>query len=250
MTKRSNPVSTLSIAIALSCIVIAQAYAVEGMWQPTQLQELAADVRAKGLELDPKKLGDLDAFPLNAVVGLGGCSASFVSPMGLVVTNHHCAYGTIQFNSKPERNLLKDGFLAKTIGEELQGEPTSRIYVTESITDVSAQMRKNLPANGRKVFDIIDARQKSLVSSCEKGGGYRCDVYVFHGGAKYSLVKQMEIRDVRLVYNPAEAIGKFGGDTDNWIWPRHTADFSFIRAYVGPGSNVQAQTYWRKKASI
>ena len=233
MSKRSIPVSTLSIAIALSCIVTAQAYAVEGMWQPTQLQELAADVRAKGLELDPKKLGNLDAFPLNAVVGLGGCSASFVSPMGLVVTNHHCAYGTIQFNSKPERNLLKDGFLAKTIGEELQGEPTSRIYVTESITDVSAQMRKNLPANGRKVFDVIDARQKSLVSSCEKGGGYRCDVYVFHGGAKYSLVKQMEIRDVRLVYNPAEAIGKFGGDTDNWIWPRHTADFSFIRAYVG-----------------
>jgi hypothetical protein len=232
MSKPSNPLSTLSIAIALSCIAT-QAFAVEGMWQPQQLQELADDVRAKGLELDPKNLGNLDAFPLNAVVGLGGCSASFVSPMGLVVTNHHCAYGTIQVNSTPERNLLKDGFLAKTIGEELPGEPTARVYVTESITDVSAQMRKNLPANGRKVFDTIDARQKAMVASCEKGGGYRCDVYVFHGGAKYSLVKQMEIRDVRLVYNPAEAIGKFGGDTDNWMWPRHTADFSFIRAYVG-----------------
>ena len=233
MSTPFNPLSKLSIAIALSCLGITQAYAVEGMWQPQQLQELADDVRAKGLELDPKNLGNLDAFPLNAVVGLGFCTASFVSPMGLVVTNHHCAYGTIQFNSKPERNLLKDGFLAKTIGEELPGEPTLRVYVTESITDVSAQIRKNLPQNGRKAFDLIDARQKSLVAACEKGGGYRCDVYVFHGGSKYSLVKQMEIRDVRLVYNPAEAIGKFGGDTDNWIWPRHTADFSFLRAYVG-----------------
>ena len=233
MSTTFNPLSKLSIAIALSCLGITQAYAVEGMWQPQQLQELADDVRAKGLELDPKNLGNLDAFPLNAVVGLGFCTASFVSPMGLVVTNHHCAYGTIQFNSKPERNLLKDGFLAKTIGEELPGEPTLRVYVTESITDVSAQIRKNLPQNGRKAFDLIDARQKSLVAACEKGGGYRCDVYVFHGGSKYSLVKQMEIRDVRLVYNPAEAIGKFGGDTDNWIWPRHTADFSFLRAYVG-----------------
>ncbi len=233
MSKSFNPLSKLCIAIALSCIGVTQAYAVEGMWQPQQLQELADDVRAKGLELDPKTLGNLDAFPLNAVVGLGFCTASFVSPMGLVVTNHHCAYGTIQFNSKPERNLLKDGFLARTIGEELPGEPTLRVYVTESITDVSAQIRKNLPTNGRKAFDTIDARQKALVAACEKGGGYRCDVYVFHGGSKYSLVKQMEIRDVRLVYNPAEAIGKFGGDTDNWIWPRHTADFSFLRAYVG-----------------
>jgi hypothetical protein len=220
----------LGIAFALSAL---SAHAVEGMWQPRQLSELAADVQAKGLQLDPSKLGNLDAFPLNAVVGLGFCTASFVSPMGLVVTNHHCAYGTIQYNSKPERNLLKDGFLAKTIGEELPGEPTLRVYVTEAITDVSAQLRKNLPKDGRKAYDVIDERQKALVAQCESGGGYRCDVYVFHGGASYSLVKQMELRDVRLVYNPSEALGKFGGDTDNWIWPRHTADFTFIRAYVG-----------------
>ncbi len=234
MSKSTQSLSKLSLAVALCCLSATHAFAVEGMWQPQQLQELADDVRAKGLELDPKKLGNLDAFPLNAIVGLGFCTASFVSPMGLVVTNHHCAYGTIQFNSKPERNLLRDGFLAKTIGEELPGESTLRVYVTESITDVSEQIRKSLPSNGRKAYDYIDARQKALVANCEKGGGYRCDVYVFHGGSKYSLVKQMEIRDVRLVYNPAEAVGKFGGDTDNWIWPRHTADFSFLRAYVGP----------------
>lgn len=219
---------------AACLLASAGAFAVEGMWQPHQLKELASDVGAKGLQLDPAKLGDLNAFPLNAVVGLGFCTASFVSPMGLVVTNHHCAYGTIQFNSKPERNLLADGFLAKTIGEELPGEPTLRVYVTESITEVSKQMRAGLPTDNREIYDAIDARKKELVAGCEKGGGYRCDVYVFHGGASYYLVKQMEIRDVRLVYAPSEAIGKFGGDTDNWIWPRHTGDFSFIRAYVGP----------------
>jgi Peptidase S46 len=211
-----------------------QAFAVEGMWQPYQLKELSADVAVKGLSLDPNKIGDLNVHPMNAVVGLGFCTASFVSPQGLVVTNHHCAYGTIQFNSKPERNLLKDGFLAKNISEELPGEPTLRVYVTESMTDVSAKIRNGLPKGGKAAYDAIDARQKTLVAACEKGGGYRCDVYVFHGGASYFLVKQMEIRDVRLVYAPAEAIGKFGGDTDNWIWPRHTADFTFIRAYVGP----------------
>ncbi len=254
MSNPSNRLSVLSNAITLSCALVSSAYAVEGMWQPQQLQELAEDVRAKGLELDPKTLGNLDAFPLNAVVGLGFCTASFVSPMGLVVTNHHCAYGTIQFNSKPERNLLKEGFLAKTIGEELPGEPTLRVYVTESITDVSAQIRKGLSTDGRKAYNTVDAREKALVAACEKGGGYRCDVYVFHGGSKYSLVKQMEIRDVRLVYSPSEALGKFGGDTDNWIWPRHTADFSFIRAYVGsdgkPADYATSNVPYRPKSYL
>jgi hypothetical protein len=225
------------LSVALLAALSSSVYAVEGMWQPHQLKALAEDIEAKGLALDPQKIGDLQSHPLNAVVGLGFCTASFVSPTGLVVTNHHCAYGTIQYNSKPERNLLRDGFLAKTFGEELPGEPNARVYVTESITDVSSKLRKGLPdgaKNGLARFRAIDERQKALVKDCEKAGGYRCDVYVFHGGASYFLVKLMEIRDVRLVYNPTEAVGKFGGDTDNWIWPRHTGDFSFLRAYVGP----------------
>jgi hypothetical protein len=227
-------------ALSISVLAI-NSYAVEGMWQPHQVLDLAADMQAKGLQLDPKKLADLNAHPLNAVVSLGFCTASFVSPMGLVVTNHHCGYGTIQYNSKPENNLLKNGFLARTIGEELPGEPTLRVYVTKSITDVTAAMRKDLPKQGRARYDEIDRRQKAYVANCEKDPGHRCDVYVFHGGATYFVVKQMEIRDVRLVYAPPEAIGKFGGDTDNWIWPRHTGDFAFLRAYVGP--NGQAADY-------
>ena len=210
--------------------------AAEGMWQPAQLPDLAAPLAEAGLKVDPKRLSDLTEYPMNAVVGLGFCTASFVSPMGLVTTNHHCAYGAIQYNSTAERNLLADGFLAKTLGEELRADPTQRIYVTEAISDVTAQIQAGLAElpDGKARFDQVDARSKALVADCEKPGGRRCDVYIFHGGASFNLVQQMEIRDVRLVYAPASAIGKFGGDVDNWIWPRHTGDFSFLRAYVGP----------------
>lgn len=226
----------LGISVLLTLALAAPALAVEGMWQPHQLPALEDDLNRAGIAVDPKELADLTRYPMNAVISLGFCTASFVSPMGLVVTNHQCAYGSIQLNSSPERNLLHDGFLAQTLGEELPGEPTLRAYVTESITDVSDEVMAALAAEqtGAERFAVIDGKEKALVADCEVAGGYRCQVYVFHGGAQYFLVKQMEIRDVRLVYAPADAIGSFGGDVDNWIWPRHTGDFSFYRAYVGP----------------
>lgn len=227
---RSLLCSALAIGLATPAL------AIEGMWQPHQLPRLEKGLKAQGLAIDPSRISDLTKHPMNAVVGLGFCTASFVSPMGLVVTNHHCAYGSIQYNSTAERNLLDNGFFAKTLGEELRGEPTLRIYVTDSISEVTDVIRKDLAPelSGRERFDRIDARMKAEVAACEKPGGYRCDVYVFHGGAQYFLIRQMEIRDVRLVYAPAQAIGKFGGDVDNWLWPRHTGDFSFYRAYVSP----------------
>lgn len=213
-----------------------QAHAVEGMWQPHQLPAIEAQLKKAGIAVDPKQLSELTAYPMNAVISLGFCSASFVSPMGLAVTNHHCAYGSIQYASTPERNLIEQGFLANTLGEELPVEPTLRIWVTESITEVSERVRAAVPADadGRARFDAIDKTRKALVAECEADKSYRCDVYVFHGGAQYFLVKLLQIRDVRLVYAPASAIGRFGGDVDNWVWPRHTGDFSYYRAYVGP----------------
>jgi hypothetical protein len=223
----------LSLA-CLSALACTSASAVEGMWQPHQLPQLVEQLKAQGLQIDPKRISELTAHPMNAVVAFGFCTGSFVSPYGLVVTNHHCAYNSIQFNSKPEKNLLKEGFNAKLQSDELRAEPTMRILVTDAITDVTKQISGGVKATGRKRFDEIDARMKSAVAKCEQTKGYRCDVYSFHGGAQYFLVRQMEIRDVRLVYAPAEAIGKFGGDIDNWMWPRHTGDFAFYRAYVGP----------------
>jgi hypothetical protein len=232
----SRPVRRLLVSALALAALPAAAVAAEGMWQPAQLPAIAERLTQAGLEIDPKGLADLTQYPMNAVVSLGGCTASFVSPKGLVTTNHHCAYGSIQFNSTAERNLLTDGFVAKTLGEELRAEPSARIFVTESITDVTSTVLKGLDDSVRGVerYSRIDERTKALVADCEKTAGYRCDVYVFHGGARFNLVKQLEIRDVRLVYAPAEAIGKFGGDVDNWIWPRHTGDFAFYRAYVGP----------------
>jgi Peptidase S46 len=228
----------LTYVVAIGAVVLAHCastLAIEGMWQPNQLADLSADLQEKGLALDPATL-QLDQYPFNAVVSLGFCTASFVSPLGLVATNHHCAYGTISYNATEQKNWLRDGFLAKTIGEDLPGEPTLRVYVTQSIKDVSAQIRAGMSAQqaGLVRYKLIDQREKEMVAECERDAGFRCDVYAFHGGAQYFLVKQLEIRDVRLAYAPPEAIGKFGGDVDNWMWPRHTGDFSFLRAYVGP----------------
>ncbi|WP_350432524.1 S46 family peptidase [Shewanella sp. H8] len=219
----------LTVAIAASFGAAAD----EGMWQPHQLPAMADELKAKGLEISADSISKLTEFPMNAVISLGGCTASFVSPKGLVVTNHHCAYGSIQYNSTPEKNLLKDGFLAKTYAEELPATPGSRIFVTEAVTNVTDKVKANqMDKVGNDFYKGIELQEKSLVAECEKQDGYRCQVYSFHGGLEYYLVKQLEIRDVRLAYNPAASVGKYGGDIDNWMWPRHTGDFSFYRAYV------------------
>ncbi|MBB35586.1 MAG: dipeptidyl-peptidase 7 [Hirschia sp.] len=208
----------------------------EGMWRPDQLPGLAPELKALGLELPPKDLADLTRHPMNAVISLGNCTASFVSPQGLVVTNHHCAYGSIQYNSTEDNNLLADGFLAETMDAELPAAPGSRIYVTTAIDDVTDRVMADVTEDmtGRERYQAIDDAEKAIVAECEETAGYRCVVSAFHGGLDYRLTRRMEIKDVRLVYAPSDKIGKFGGDIDNWMWPRHTGDFSFYRAYVGP----------------
>jgi hypothetical protein len=226
-------VRRLILSAALAAGFISSAHAVEGMWQPAQLPGIAAMLKQHGLQLDPSTLTDLTAYPMGAIVSLGGCTASFVSPEGLVVTNHHCGYGALQYNSTPQKNLIESGFLAKTHAEELPGSPDMRVFVTEDIRDVTKEVTAKL-SDGMDPLDryrAIDLAKKTLVKDCETEG-YRCDVYTFHGGYSYQLIKQLEIKDVRLVYAPPESIGKFGGDVDNWMWPRHTGDFSYLRAYV------------------
>ncbi len=207
--------------------------AVEGMWQPEQLPLISKDLKAKGLKTSPHALDDLTNYPMNAIVSLGGCSASFVSPQGLVVTNHHCAYGSIQYNSTEKRNLLSDGFIAKNRTEELQAAPGSRILVTETISDITSQILEGLEGiDGLDRYEKIEGRRKQMIRACEQQKGYRCRIDSFLGSSSYRLTKQLEIKDVRLVQAPPSSIGKFGGDIDNWMWPRHTGDFAFYRAYV------------------
>ncbi len=224
------------ILLLASLAIAMPALAVEGMWTPEQVPQIAQAMSQAGLQLDPASLADLHGHPMGAVVSLGGCTASFVSPNGLVVTNHHCAYGALQLNSTPENHMLRDGFIAASLADEPSAGPGTRIWVTEDITDVTAKVLGDIPrkASDRARNDAIEAAQKRLVAECEAEDGYRCRVFSHFGGVQYRLFRQFEIRDVRIAYAPPAAIGKFGGDTDNWQWPRQTGDFTFYRAYVGP----------------
>jgi len=207
----------------------------EGMWVPQQLPEIAGQLKKAGLKLDPKQLADLTGDPMGAVVSLGGCTASFVSPQGLVVTNHHCAAGAIQLNSTPANNLLDKGFNAAAMADELSAGPNARIFVLDQITDVTEQVQAVIAAapgpleRTRAVEDL----EKSLVAACEAEAGFRCRLYSFMGGNTYRLFRNIEIKDVRLAYAPPGSVGSYGGEIDNWMWPRHTGDFAFYRAYVG-----------------
>jgi hypothetical protein len=207
-----------------------------GMWLPRQLPEHAETLAKLGLEIDAQELADPMAYPLGAVVSLGGCSASFVSPRGLVITNHHCVTGALQYNSTPQQNLLKDGFRAQKPQEEKSIGPNGRVYVTQAFTDVTERVRKDLEkiADHRARYDEIEKREKQLIAECEKGkASVRCELASYYGGAQYLLIEKLEIKDVRLVYAPPAGIGNYGGEVDNWRWPRHTGDFSMYRAYVG-----------------
>jgi hypothetical protein len=210
------------------------AFADEGMWMPQQMPQIAAELQKAGVTIDPQRLADLTGDPMGAVVSLGGCTASFVSPDGLVVTNHHCAFGSIQHNATPERDLITNGFLARTRAEELPAAPGTKVWVTTNIEDVTARMNAGMTA---KTTDVerakqIDRKNKELVAECEKPGGVRCRVSSFFEGTQYLRTTQMELGDVRLVYAPARMIGEFGGEIDNFEWPRHTGDFAFYRVYV------------------
>jgi Peptidase S46. len=219
----------------VALIVAVSVSAGQGMWMPQQIPQLGAELQKLGLKLDPKQFADLTGDPMGAIISLGGCSASFVSPQGLIVTNHHCGFGALQFNSTPQRDLITNGFLAKSMDEELPAGSGSRVFVTTAIEDVTSKITGNIPAkiSDRDRAKLIDRRTKQIVAECEKPGGVRCRVASFFEGSQYEKITQIEIRDVRLVYAPPLGIGDFGGEIDNWMWPRHTGDWSFLRAYVG-----------------
>ncbi|WP_413541540.1 S46 family peptidase [Janthinobacterium sp. FT14W] len=225
---------TIVLPVALMG-AFAGAHADEGQWQPHQLPQLKAELKRVGIEIPAEKLADLSKHPMSAIVSLGGCSAAFVSDAGLVVTNHHCAYGAVQRNSTPEHNYITNGFLAKTRAAELPGGPNSLVYVTDKVENVSDRVLKGLTADmsGRARHEAVEKRIKDLIAECETDRMYRCSVPAFHRGLEYYRIRQMMIRDVRLVYAPSDKIGNFGGDIDNYEWPRHTGDYSFLRAYVG-----------------
>ncbi|QDF66028.1 S46 family peptidase [Shewanella sp. SNU WT4] len=226
--------------IAAMVAVSTAAMADEGQWQPHQMPSISDKLVASGINISADQLADLTQHPMNAVVSLGYCTASFVSPQGLVVTNHHCAHGAIQYNSKKEHNYLAKGFLANQLNEELSAGPNEQLFITEAVDNVTTAVLNNVSEQALARYEAIEANKKALIKDCEVDKNYQCSVRSFHNGLEYYLIKQLILRDVRLVYAPPESVGSFGGDIDNYEYPRHSGDFTFLRAYVAKDGSPAA----------
>lgn len=218
-------------------------FADEGMWPIDMLDKLPwAELKAMGLQLQPQQIYDGRGHgAAYAVVSLGGGTGSFVSPQGLVLTNHHVAFNAIQRASTAENDYITNGFNAATLAEEVPAAGY-RAYVLLGVEDVT---KKVLAAVADGMSDLeryraIEKRIKEIVAEAETGRDVECRVASFYEGYQYKLITNFVVKDVRLVYAPPQSVGNYGGDIDNWMWPRHTGDFSFLRAYVAPnGSSAE-----------
>ena len=215
----------------------------EGQWLPTQVREMDWEaLKKRGMEMTkdefwhPEKGG-----VLSATVQINGCTASFVSADGLLVTNHHCGFGAVSALSTPEANHLRDGFTAATREQELPA-PGMVATVLKRIEDVTAKVHE-AQAEATTDLERWQLTQQTIARLVAEGErsepNTKCSVASFLEGKEYHLYYRTQIRDVRLVYAPPRAIGEFGGEVDNWEWPRHTGDFTFFRAYVGPDGAVR-----------
>ena len=206
---------------AMAGFVIATTFADEGMWLPNHIKERIKDMRKMGFKLKADDIYSADKPSLkDAVVQFGGgCTGEFVSEQGLLLTNHHCGYSSIQKLSSVEHDYLTNGYWAQSMAEELP-VPGLTVSLLVGMEDVTERL-----AAGEKREDII--------AEATKGEGYRASIESLYYGNQFVMYVYQTYRDVRLVGAPPSSIGKFGGDTDNWIWPRHTGDFSIFRVYAG-----------------
>ncbi|MBN2416368.1 S46 family peptidase [bacterium] len=223
------------LGIILILLLAVTAYADEGMWLLTQLDQLK--LKEQGLEIPLEAIYSPDKVSLtDAIVWLGGCSSSFVSPDGLILTNHHCAYGALQRASKEGSDYIKNGFLARTRGEEIQaiGSTASVLQEMRDVTDDVLGTAAGItdPVERAKK---IDEKIRAMTEKIENGReDILAQVIAMYKGKQYILFVYKRYRDVRIVYAPPASIGKYGGDIDNWMWPRHTGDFTFMRVYQAP----------------
>jgi len=232
----------LASFILLSSLTIVRAD--EGMWLPQLLKQLnEADMRLKGLQLTAGDLYNPDSVSLKDAIVLfgGGCTGEIISPKGLLLTNHHCGFGQIQEHSTLEKNYLRDGFWAKEEKDEIPCSGLSVTFIVR-IDDVTAKFNAVLSdtLSETRRAEIIKEKAAELEKAASGNSGYQAKVRQFYSGNEFYMIVTETFDDVRLVGAPPSAIGKFGGDTDNWMWPRHTGDFSLFRIYAGPGNKPAA----------
>jgi len=207
----------------------------EGMFPLSEIHKL--DLKKAGLKISQNEIYNPNGTSLvDALVNVGGCTGSFISNQGLIITNHHCAFSAVQLASTPEHDYLTNGFVAGTKEQEIQAKGLT-CRITDSYEDVSdrvlgAVAQVTDPSSRLKL--INDAMKNIVVEAEKKDPGIQAEVSEMFIGKTYVLFRYKTIQDVRLVYVPNRQVGEYGGETDNWVWPRHTGDFSFMRAYVAP----------------
>ncbi|MDG2263857.1 MAG: S46 family peptidase, partial [Flavobacteriales bacterium] len=226
------------LSIVLAGFFSFTAIADEGMWLPQLLQAMnESDMQAHGLQLTAEDLYSVNNSSMkDAIVSLGGfCTAEMISSEGLMLTNHHCAFGSIQEHSSVSNDYLKDGFWAMSRDEELANEGLTASFLV-SIEDVTARVVAELNTDMTEQERRTKIREisKTIVDEAIEGTHYNARVKSFFGGNDFYIMKYETFKDVRLVGAPPSSIGKFGGDTDNWMWPRHTGDFALYRIYCAP----------------
>ena len=229
----------LAAVLALSGTVAAKAD--EGMWLPSLISQRIADMQEKGFRLNAADIYNINQASLkDAVVLFGrGCTGELVSPEGLLLTNHHCGYSQIQQHSSVEHDYLKDGFWAMSRDEELPNKGLSVSFL-DRMEDVTGIILKGYAPEmtEEERVALVKSNSAALIAEATEGGnGLRATVEALYYGNQYFLFVYREFSDVRLVGAPPSSIGKFGGDTDNWMWPRHTGDFSMFRIYADKDNN-------------
>lgn len=212
-------------------------YATEGMWLPQLLSKLnEKEMKAMGMKISAADIYSINKGSLkDAIVSFGGfCTAEVISSQGLLLTNHHCGYGAIQSHSSITNNYLENGFWARNQAEELPNEDLTATFIVR-IEDVTKQALLNVTANmsERERQSAIDKQLNEIKKNVKKEAWEDVMIRPFFEGNQYYLFVTETYKDVRLVGTPPSSIGKFGSDTDNWVWPRHTGDFSMFRIYAG-----------------
>ncbi|MCS6973632.1 MAG: S46 family peptidase [Cyclobacteriaceae bacterium] len=207
----------------------------EGMWVLYLLgDKVYNDMVKKGLKLSREQIYSMNKASLKDAIVIfgGGCTGEVVSREGLIFTNHHCGYGAIAAASSVEKNYLRDGFWAKSKNEEIPA-PSLSVQFLVRIEDVTPSVEKELAGLSGSAWSAkLQEVSQRIVKNATEGTGYEARVVPFYRGNQFLLFVYERYRDVRLVGTPPESIGKFGGDTDNWEWPRHTGDFAVFRVYA------------------
>ena len=205
----------------------------EGMWLPLLITQNYDAMQRMGLKLTPEQIYSINNSSMkDAIVHFGGgCTAEIISANGLLLTNHHCGYDAIASLSKVSQNYLANGFMATSTEQELPA-PGLSVKFLSRMEDVTDRVNKFLgDAYGKNVETKFEEIAKEITKAANENGTYESEVKSFYGGNKYYLFVYQRFTDIRLVSAPPENLGKFGGDTDNWMWPRHTCDFSMFRVY-------------------